>query len=188
MSLTQNRITAVPPLKFSQQKWRLFSKSHLFPQRDRHSTGLCLRWWKEERQKCWLRWLFPRAVKAASHAPAMAQTWDVEWSNSTGQALPGAVSHMLRGQHRLTRLLSTGRVSGHYKSEKLFIWSRAGFSWASPLQLLTSSSFLPGDGMECAREQWAQRNMEPAVKSPSLLSFQVHQEHRRLREDCENRV
>ena len=59
-------------------------------------------------------------------------------------------------------LLSTGRVSGHYKPEKLLFGPELGnpiFS-VSSLQLLTSSTFLPASGMKClenseARGTWS---------------------------------
>lgn len=64
-------------------------------------------------------------------------------------------------------LWPTGRVPGHYKPEKHFLGPELGnpnVSLVCRPQSLTSSSFLPGNGMECLELQWGQRDMVAAVK------------------------
>lgn len=85
-----------------------------------------------------------------------------------------------RGWQRPTGLLSNGRVSGHHKPEKLLFGPELGsplFSLRSLLQLLTSNSFLLGDGWGTIENTEA-RQMWSCHQVTKFLNFQVHQVHR----------
>lgn len=116
--------------------------------------------------------------------PASATTHTRDWGQSREAESPRAETQTP------TWLLSTGRASGHHKPEKLLSGPELGnplLSLGSPLQLLTSSSFLLGDGTGWPREQWGQTDVELLWRH-QVLEFSSSPSARRLRDDCGSRV